>query len=392
MLTTVRAVTGRRLAEGGTDHQVRARHADHAASVLQEIDEQLRTPGEADGRIRLSGVIDEARAAHRWAQEHDPHLASSMSVALFHAAHTSLWFEPAEWAGASLERLGVSGGAERHGPLLATAGAAAHRGDLATARSCATTVADVATGRPRAIALEVLADVALYDGDLDAVLRAAEELRRIGDEQADAHVIAFAALDASLARAYGGDPDRALLDLDVVDVVTLAPTDVAWVTYARGEALSAAGDRGASECYRRAVEIGVPVDSRFVVSAARTSLASELARTGEVSAALTAYAEALADFRRQGNHTHALTAMRNLVGLLGAVGDDRGAIVLGAATSAEGLRPSYGTEAALISDVLDSARGRVTEAEYDAWHHEGRGLDLDQCLRTAASLIENHRG
>jgi hypothetical protein len=83
--------------------------------------------------------------------------------------------------------------------------------------------------------------------------------------------------------------------------------------------------------------------------------------------------------------------MRNLVGLLGTVGDDRGAVLLGAATSAEGLRPSYGAEAASIAEALESARHRVGEATYSAWHAEGRGLDLDQCLRTAAGLAEAHQ-
>jgi predicted ATPase len=391
MLGTVRAVTGGRLAAHGATDDLRARHAGHIVAVLRQIDDQLRTPEEAEARTRLSGVIDEARAAHRWAQEHEPMLASDLSVALFHAAHSSLWFEPADWARAVLERYDTGVGPEVHGALLAASGAAAHRGDLTAARTAASTVAEVATGRPRAIALEVLADVALYEGDLPSVRRLAEELLPLGHELADAHVIAFAALDASLARAYGGDPDGALADLDLPELATLSPTDTAWVEYARGEALSSVADRGASDHYRRAVELGSSVGSRFVVSVALTSLATELARTDDLGAALTAYADALADFRRHGNHTHALTAVRNLVGLLGAVGDDRGAVLLGAATTADGLRPSYGAEASLIADALESARTRVGDAAFGSWHAEGRRLDLDQCLRTAAALVEDHR-
>jgi hypothetical protein len=171
----------------------------------------------------------------------------------------------------------------------------------------------------------------------------------------------------------------------------MAPTDEAWVEYARAEALSAAGDERASACYARAVELGAPVGSRFVVSVARTSLATERSRSGDVPGALQAYAEALADFRRQGNHTHALTAMRNLVALLAAVGDDRGAVLVGAATSVDGLRPSYGAEAALLTSVQDTVRRRVGDARYDAWAAEGRALDLDRCLRLAGDLVGQHR-
>lgn len=390
MLATVRAVAARRLADRGAAEAVEARHATHIAAVLQQIDEQLRTPAELDGRARLAEVIDEARAAHRWAQHHDPPLASGMSLSLFLAAHSSLWFEPADWCRRVLQGTGT-GSQDQHGALLLTAGAAAHRGDLDVARAAATTVAAATTGRWRASALEVLADVALYEGDLLGARQAAAELARLGEALGDSHVIAFAALDASLARAYGGDTDGAVAELDVVDPAALSPTDTAWLEYARGEALSASGDVGASDHHRRAVEIASSVGSRFVATVARTSLASELTRTGELPAALTAYAEALGAFRRHGNHTHALTAMRNLVGLLAGLEDDRGAVVLGAATSADGLRPSYGSEAALVAGVLESVQQRVGARTYAAWHAEGRSLDLDQCLRAAAEMVEDHR-
>ena len=65
----------------------------------------------------------------------------------------------------------------------------------------------------------------------------AEELRRLGDDLDDAHVAAFAAVGHSLARTYAGDPDAGLSGLDA-DPGRLAPTDAAWVAYARAEALS----------------------------------------------------------------------------------------------------------------------------------------------------------
>jgi ATP/maltotriose-dependent transcriptional regulator MalT len=335
-------------------------------------------------------VVDEARSAHRWLQASRPTAASDLNAALFHAAHSSLWFEPADWARALLAGAGEGLRHELHGALVAVAGAAAHRGDLAAARADASIVAAAASGRLRAIALEVLADVALYEGDLNAVRRAAEELRRLGADLGDAHVAAFAAIDHSLARTYGGDPDTALADLEV-DLGLLSPTDAAWLAYARGEALSAACDPGAAGQYREAIELGSPVGSRFVISVALTSLATDLTRCGDLGGALAVYGDALTAFRRHGNHTHATTAMRNLVGLLADLGDDRGAVVLGAATSHEGGRTSYGAEATLIAGALEAVRRRVGEADFARWSAEGRGLDVGQSLQTAIGLVEGHR-
>lgn len=390
MLTTVRAVGDRRLHGSGRGDEVRTEHAAHIRAVVREIDDQMRTPAELQARARLAALVDEARAAHAWTRRHDPIAAADISAALFQAAHSSLWFEPADWGEALLADQSTAAASGLHGALLTSAGAASHRGNLALARRHASTVADAAAGRPRANALELLADVFLYEGDLPAVLRAAEELRRLGDQLDDAHVSAFAAIDESLARSYAGDPAGALAALEGVEPEDLSPTDRAWLAYTRGEALSGADDPDAATQYREAIALGSPVGSRFVASVALTSLASELARTGDHRKALEAYADALATFLGHGNTTHALTAMRNLVGLLATLGDDRGAVVLGAATSHDRVRASYGAEATVITGVLEKARDRVGEDRFNSWHAEGCQLDLDQCLRNASLLVAEH--
>jgi predicted ATPase len=391
MLATVRAVTGRRLAGSAAAGDVQARHATYIGAVLAEVDAAMRGPSEPTARTRLAEVVDEARAAHLWLRANRPTAASDMSAALFHAAHSSLWFEPADWARALLAGQNEASRHQHHGALVAVAGAAAHRGDLAAARADASIVEAAGSLRMRAMALEVLADVALYEGDLTAVRAAAEELRRLGTDLDDAHVTAFAAIDHSLARTYGGDPESALSDLDDLDAGSLSPTDAAWLAYARGEALSAACDPAAADGYREAIELGSTVGSRFVISVALTSLATDLTRCGDLAGALAVYGDALAAFRRHGNHTHALTAMRNLVGLLAVLGDDRGAVVLGTATSHEGVRASYGAESTVIAEALDAARRRAGDGAFATWSAEGRDLDLGQSLQAAIQLVEDQR-
>lgn len=387
MLATVRAVAHRRLTRSGRTDDVHRAHAEHVVDLVAAIDRDLRSPLESGGRVRLREITHEIRTAHRWAREHHGALASAMSASLFHAAHSSLWFEPADWADELLARDPAD---KPHGALLAAAGAASHRGALMTAQAHASAVLASDDPRLRAISFELLADVALYEGDLEAVHAAAGKLRRLGNELEDAHVTAFASIDASLAFAYGGDPQRAANALDDVDTAVLSASDAAWLAYAHGEASSTAGEPDAACHYRDAVQLGSSVGSRFVISVALTSLAVELTRTGEPDAALVVYRDALSEFRRHGNHTHALTAMRNLVGLFAALGDDRAAVVLGAAASRTRVRRSYGTEAAESARVLETVRTRVGDAVFDEWSAEGGGLDLDRALHVAIDLVDRH--
>ncbi|MEY2471460.1 MAG: hypothetical protein QOK28_789 [Actinomycetota bacterium] len=388
MLSTVRAVAGRWLEESGREHESRQRHAAYVARALGEIDDVLRSPQEGDGRQRLDGLVDEARAAYSWAERHDASLADAMSAALFHAAYTSFWREPAEWSRRLLRRHGDDG-ARFPGAALVAAGAAAHRGDLADARRVASAVAVASTGRLRAIAFELLADVALYEGDMDGAQRAADELGRIGRESGDAHASAFAVVDAALARVYGGDPRGALDVLDGVTLGPLAPTDGAWLAFTRGDALSALRAPEAVDAFREAIDLGNSVGNRFVVSVARVSMASADARAGEVERAFDGFAIALGDYLRHGNQTHAVTAMRNVVGLLASVGDDQGAAVLAGAAH-DGLRPSYGTQAERISETLDAVKRRVGTTQFEKWFDEGLSLGDDR-VRIAAEIVERHR-
>src|SRR5205814_1685699 len=143
------------------------------------------------------------RAAHAWLRDHDPRLAAEMSGALFHAAYSSLWNEPAEWSAAVVgphSAMGVT--APLWGAVLMCAGASAHRGDLHRARIDATAVAGGTVGRVHAMAVELLADIALYEGDLELAARLARELRQLGEELGDLHAVAFGAVDAALARTY----------------------------------------------------------------------------------------------------------------------------------------------------------------------------------------------
>ena len=125
----------------------------------------------------------------------------------------------------------------------------------------------------------------------------------------------------------------------------------------------------------------------FVVSVSQTSLAAEYARAGSHRQALDAFAECLHAYLRNGNYVHAVTSLRNMVEVLAAVGDDHGAAVIGAATSSDLLRKSYGPEAGRLADVLASVERRVGPTQFDEWTRHGSGLGVATTVQFASARI-----
>jgi DNA-binding winged helix-turn-helix (wHTH) protein/predicted ATPase len=385
MLSTVRAVAAGWLDTAGEAHQVHSRHLDYLIEQWDDIDRSLRTPHEADARDRATALVDEARSAHAWARRHDPVRADRLCVAMHHMSYSSLWLEPAAWA----EQL-LASAPDSLGARLLVSAAAAHRGDLTAAAAMA---ADVGTDEWRlaAIAAEVRADVALYRGELAAASSAASELQRLAEVTGDLHQAAFGAVDMALALAYGGRPMEALACVDEflqAHPVDLAPSDRAWVQYARGDALSIAHDAGAVDAFVEALELGSEVGNRFVVSVTHTALATEYTRRGDHQHAIATYLSALADHRRHGNFTHAVTAMRNLIGLLVDLGDDEGAATLAGAMSDDRLRTSYGTEADSIAARLAEMGSRRSTPQVTGWFDRGRDLHVDEAIDVALQRLE----
>jgi len=391
MLSTVRAVAGGWLDDLGGAEAVRRRHAEHYASVVREVDRLIRTPAEAEGRRRLDAVVSEVRIAHRWAQQHDPALAAQLSGSLHLASYSTFWNEPAEWARMLLA--GAPNAAELFGAHASVAGAAANRGELGEARAAAMVATQATNPAVRATAFEILADVGLYQGDLGAVAEWADELHRLGTELGDMHSIAIAAVDAALAMVFAGEPAAAIERLEALDLAMLSPTDRAWVAYTRGEALSATtgAAQDAVASYHEAIALASGAGTPFVVSVAQSSLATEYSRAGAQRQAIDIFANCLRDYSRHGNFVHAVTSLRNLVVVLVAIGEDRGATILGAAATNPRLRPSYGTEWAQLDALLSTLETRVGPTLFAEWSTHGRRLDVDQALNIALELVEQRR-
>ncbi len=389
MLATVRSVATNWLNESDAD-DVRRRHAQYFAEAVRVIDLQIRTIDEDKGRQRLESIVAEVRAAHGWARQHDPVLAAAMSGDLHLAAYSTFWNEPVEWTRSLLAGRADANDDAFAGAYLMLAGANANRGHVAESRAAVTALTMAADKRVRATALEILADVAIYDGHLLEVAAITHELGRLGEELDDPHARAIAAVDAALAYAFDDDAVSALNVLSALDVTSLSPSDRAWVVYARGEALSAASHSDATAAYGEAIEIAQAIGNPFVTSVARVSLAAEQARAGDVWDALDTYAQCLHDSARHGNFVHAVTILRGLPDVLVAVGDDHVATVLASATSGDDVRPSYGIETTRLSTLVAGIEQRTVASDFAAWMGEGRLLDLPQAVQVAAASVDRH--
>ena len=392
MLDTVQTVARRWLTADPACDAVHRRHARAITDAAVAVDRLLRSPEEPTGRRRLDEIVAEVRQAHRWARANDPDLADELGTALHLASYGRLWSEPGAWGAEVLAAADAATTGSLAGSRLLVAGAAANAARLDLARAEGERVL-ASSDDPRlcGIAHEILSDVATYTGRLDDCAVHVDALKRLGAELGDAHIAAIATVNDSLMHTFAGDPDGGMRCLAGADTAAMPPTSRAWLAYARGEALAALGDpAGAVAAFGEAIERAGVVRNPFVVSVSQSSLATVHARTGAVEAAYEVYSACLRGYLRHGNVVHAVTTVRNLVGLLHADGDHHGAVVLGVATTNDELRPTYGSESDHLDAVLGDVASTAPPDRYASWVAEGGRLDLDEVVLRAASIVEAH--
>ncbi len=385
MLQTVRSSLTASFESSGRSGDVRARHARHFSSVAAASDRRIRSADEHAGRRRLEGIVPELRAAQRWAQAHDPVVADGLYTSLHLFTYSSFWNEPEEWARTLLATDPVAPALGAHALV---AGAEANRGELDQAMTHARTALTSPDQRVQASAWEIIADVAIYAGDYAATVSATLELRELAAALEDPHLDAIGVVDYALAESFLGDPRVGLELIARFDANRCSPSDRAWLSYTRGELLSALKDPAATDAFVSAIEVAATVGNYFVGSVARMSLATELSRAGEREKALDSYADCLHGYLRHGNLVHALTALREIVEPLGDSGDTMNAVQLAAATVGDARRVSYGAQAERLPAVIEGLRNSVDVDRFDQWWATGASLGLYDAVRLAATALD----
>jgi predicted ATPase len=389
MLDTIRRHASRRLAATGRSATLARRHAEHVTAVAQEADWELRGAGEAGAAARLEALTDDLRAAHRWARASDPELAGQLSSALYLFGYTRFRDEPLAWAA---ELAADAGAAPHHaGTLTLAAMRTQLAGDLTGALVLVEAAVEAAarTGpADRMRAFEVLSDVHLFAGRLEASAAASQRAMTEAEAAGDHHGVLVGHVNLALAAAYAGHVDEAESWWERARAVDpAAPSDQGWVAYIEGEVVLDRDPDRALRALDRAVALADPVGNRFVGGVARVSACSLRARVGDPDSAMAAFAGVIDYWRRRGAGQQQLTTLRNLVVLLDRVGSHNEAAFLLGAVEANAGAASYGEEAARLAAVRDHLVEALGHTETERRLAAGARLTLDEAARTALEWL-----
>ncbi len=387
-LETVRSFGRQRLREAGLDVAAGRRHATWFLDVVTDIDQRLRTVDAPVAIARFDDVIDEVRAAVRWAQRHDPDIAAELVVRSFAAGRVVLRSEVVSWVADVAGLLPVD-----HPAIDTVRGALADglstTGRLDEAVRIGDEVVARAGGSLAALpALEGLADAALYQGRLEEARALSGRLRVLGTELDDCYYADMGTVGLALATAYGGDVDGALTLVGEGPSCS-SPSSAAWFEYTRGEAILDLDAVTALGHLDRALATARQAGDRYLTEVALVSSSSLRARTGELAGAVARSTELLDNFRRGGDQSHLVTSLRNLVTLLMRLRQYRPAAALYGAVRDHPSSPTYGAEAERLEEAAAECREALGEDEFGRVAGVGRDRTLDAAAEAASAALRN---
>ncbi|QYN37583.1 winged helix-turn-helix domain-containing protein [Pseudonocardia sp. DSM 110487] len=330
MLETLRAYGLDRLAEAGEDEVAGERFVRWAVELADWIGTVMSTEREPDADTVLRRDLPNLRAAWRLARSRGRlDDATAMVTALYEAMSYRDLIELRGWA----EELADDPAIAAHpnaAAVLGTAAEAAYlRGDHPRVERLARAGLERATDDAgRWFCLIPLAWAALARGAYAEVVErclAATALPRRASE---------ALGGAALASVYAGDDDTARVLIERGRGGATSPSERAWIAYVSGEIESRTGHNDLAERhYLSAIELARRSGATFLVGVATVGLLTVRAGAGRIGDALRGYREVIDYFARTGNWTHLWATLRDLAGLLRALGDDEPAALLVAAAA-----------------------------------------------------------
>ena len=389
-LETLRAFGAQRLTASGRADEVRGRHA---LAVLELVDAgRAAVIGPELGRwvAQVGSRFDDLRAAQRWAREHDPSLALRLLAGLV----DWLEFEPTgeliAWADAATADprvWSVDVQLRRLACVVMSLAAAGQRfmGDLdgavRRARAAADLIddpTDVAARYP----LYMLAETALYRGDLTQTLTMAGRARVLAEAAGDVLRARWCDMNVILAQAYGDRPDVAVTRAQaLVARDDLTPIALGWSRYTLGEVLMDLDPSRASAMLEQAVADARRLGDRFLTGVALLSLASVTARHADPARAVPLFAEVIEHWNRLGNWTQRWTTFRTVAELLSTVGDPTSAaVLLGACRRETAPAQAYGPDAQRLAELAGRLREQLGATVLDRLAARGERLSADEVV------------
>jgi hypothetical protein len=349
------------------------RHVAYHVEFAERAGRGLQGPDERAWAAEALGVYDDLRAAFtRAAADRDWDLAVRLVAAVPELVHLRVGYEASGWAEQLLPV--VDPDHPRHPAAVGAAARGAwNRGDFALAR----TTARLAGGRlpPPGTARiahpgDVLADVALYEGDVDAALRhytaEAERARADGDAIRLVWTLYYVAVCQAVRREPELGFAAAQESLDVAET-TANPTAQSMGRYALGLVLKKSDPDRALALFDAAEELAATVRNFWWQGIAMMEAAATRAVHGDPAVAARALVAVLAHWDRVGDSTQQWLNLRYVVRLLQRVDAAADAATLHGHLVAAG-KPSP------LGPTPDAPRGDPRAAEAAAVAHARAAL------------------
>lgn len=392
MLETLRQYAVSRLAPDRLA-EVRRRHAQWAIGLAERARAGVEGPDEARWTGVLDDLLDDLRAAWRWTREsRDLDGAERLLGGTWRWAHWRLRADVLAWGRRLLRDRPDDAPLVAH---VAAAGCAWLEGDPDEAlRACTGAPLSDDGDEHRAGLAEMTGDVHLAQGDLAAAVeayrRAAEEAAECGDRVQESVALS----NQVLARTYSGLSlgDELARALSLADA-SRNPSAMAFARYAEGEAHAEPDPARAMAALEEAHRLAESVGNRLTAGLSLTALVALRARSAPVEpATFELFDRVIRHWTTTRNRTLLVTAIRNLVILLGRVDDAAGALELWSAVNVlDAEHPSFGEEARRLDAVLDAARARLDEPAAEGVEVRGRGrIDLGAVSALAQELCRAH--
>jgi hypothetical protein len=396
LLETLRAYARQRLAERGDEEAACRAHARYAVTFVESAESGLEGPDEGRWADMVAEAVDDLRAAHLWAVEHDIEIAVRLSAALYLYAEVRVVSEMFDWAARTVRA--AEDRALSHPRLPAVYAAAASgarfRGDLAaTAALAERGVAHSRhpTDRAALFACNAVADVALFEGRLADAERLFTALARRSGRARDRYVLTLALWNLALVNGYAGDTATATAfatqarqhgrDLG-------SPTMIAWATYSEAEVLLDAQPQRALTLLAESIALARTAGSRYLIGVALISQATGEARHGDPGEALRLFGDVVGHWRDAGGWTQLWVAMRSIVSLLAQLGAAEAAAVLyGALGSSAAATPVFGDDAERLAVTMQTLLGELGREQFDDATRRGGAMDDDQAVGFALEAI-----
>ncbi|MEV5408477.1 BTAD domain-containing putative transcriptional regulator [Thermopolyspora sp. NPDC052614] len=399
MLETLRAYAAARLAPEEA-RRIRRRHAEMMARFAERAERGLTGRDELDWVRAIDERMDDLRAAWTWARDAaDADLMVRLAAALARYGYWRVRTDILGWGSAVVEAAATDAAVAGHPRIArayaAAAGAAYVDGRLDRALELARRGVEAGGGddSPRAAtALEALSDVMLVRGDLDAALAASSAQTRLAGDDPVERAIGMG--NQALAHSYAGDDAAAhALAVAAADLAARSgnPTAICFTRFTEGEVLADLRPGDADAALVEAEDVATRVGNPFVACLALSARVALRGRHGPPAPATELFREAILRWRRLGNRTLLVTALRNLVPLLARTARDHEAAALAATLGRAAPAEPYGAEAGRMTQALDAVRARLTEAELSRATRAGASRTLEEAADHVIALLGGTR-